>query len=372
MRDNKNNPKKILVTTDTVGGVWTFCMELCSTLPHLQFHLVTMGAPLNKAQRSELKQLTNVAVYETDYKLEWMSDPWQDIDASGSYLLALEKIIQPDLVHLNAFAYGSLPFIAPVLITAHSDVFSWWVAVKNELPGPGWKEYFKRVQSGITKCDLLVAPSCWMMKVLHNMYGITTENRVIYNGRNPKLFYEKDKKQFVFTMGRVWDEAKNISCLTNAAKQTSYPVKIAGDQQFHLNHINCMVNSIEYMGRLDMSSVTETLAEAAIYVLPAKYEPFGLSALEAALSGCALVLANIPSLKEIWQDNAMYVDVNEPALLAQAINRLMSNKSLLCYYQKKAKQRAEKYTADGMAAAYLDAYTNLIYNQQTQITQTAA
>ncbi len=32
--------------------------------------------------------------------------------------------------------------------------------------------------------------------------------------------------------------------------------------------------------------------------LPARYEPFGLSVLEAALSGCALVLGDIPSLRE--------------------------------------------------------------------------
>ena len=49
------------------------------------------------------------------------------------------------------------------------------------------------------------------------------------------------------------------------------------------------------------------MGRAAIYALPARYEPFGLSILEAALSGCALVIGDIPSLREIWADAALFV-----------------------------------------------------------------
>ncbi|MEB3829625.1 glycosyltransferase [Phormidium sp. CCY1219] len=49
-------------------------------------------------------------------------------------------------------------------------------------------------------------------------------------------------------------------------------------------------------------------ARAAIYAFPARYEPFGLSVLEAALSGCALVLGDIPRLREMWGDAAVFAN----------------------------------------------------------------
>ena len=92
------------MTTDVVGGVWTYCMELCRTLADVEFHLVTTGGKLSIAQSREATQLQNVVLYETVYKLEWMSDPRKDIDASGAWFLQLEKRIQTDLIHINAFA----------------------------------------------------------------------------------------------------------------------------------------------------------------------------------------------------------------------------------------------------------------------------
>ena len=58
-------------------------------------------------------------------------------------------------------------------------------------------------------------------------------------------------------------------------------------------------------------ALARKMAEASIYALPARYEPFGLSALEAALSGCALVLGDIPSLREIWGPAAIYVPADD-------------------------------------------------------------
>ena len=60
------------------------------------------------------------------------------------------------------------------------------------------------------------------------------------------------------------------------------------------------------LGLLSWKSTT-WMARAAIYALPARYEPFGLTALEAGLSGCALVLGDIPSLREVWGETACFV-----------------------------------------------------------------
>ena len=76
------------MTTDTIGGVWTYSVELCKALDrfNVHFHLVTMGALMQPAQRAEIAGLRNVTVYETDFLLEWMETPWKSIDAAGKWL----------------------------------------------------------------------------------------------------------------------------------------------------------------------------------------------------------------------------------------------------------------------------------------------
>ena len=43
-----------------------------------------------------------------------------------------------------------------------------------------------------------------------------------------------------------------------------------------------------------------------MYAATARYEPFGMEVLEAALSRCAIIANDIPSFREIWGDDAIY------------------------------------------------------------------
>src|SRR4051812_49535083 len=95
---------------------------------------------------------------------------------------------------------------------------------------------------------------------------------------------------------------------------------------------------------------------ASIYCLPARYEPFGLSALEAALSGCALVLGDIPSLREVWGDAAAYVDPDDHGGLRHTIAHLIHNARRRDALARRAMERAARYTPQRAARAYLDAY----------------
>jgi glycosyltransferase involved in cell wall biosynthesis len=262
----KHTPMKVLMITDTVGGVWTYCMELCRGLTHVQFHLVTAGAKLNEGQRAEVESLQNVVVHETEYKLEWMENPWNDIDDSGEWLLELEKVLRPDLVHLNSYSYGMLPFNAPKVIVAHSDVFSWWQDVKGEMPQGGWNEYYYRVKQGLEAADLVIAPSRAMKKCIQEIYGVTSLIKVIYNGRSKEMFHSRSKKSYIFCMGRVWDEGKNVQLLIKAAEKIDCDIRIAGDQQFEGNLFEHYSNRIQFLGRLKNNSIAAELSEACLYV----------------------------------------------------------------------------------------------------------
>src|SRR4051812_2245126 len=102
--------RKILMTADTIGGVWTYALELSRALrPHgIEVALATMGKGLSPQQHAAARAVGNISVFESGFRLEWMDDPWEDTVQAGSWLLKLRDRLQPDLVHLNGYARGAL------------------------------------------------------------------------------------------------------------------------------------------------------------------------------------------------------------------------------------------------------------------------
>ena len=106
-------------------------------------------------------------------------------------------------------------------------------------------------------------------------------------------------------------------------------------------------------------------ARASIFVLPARYEPFGLSALEAALAGCALVLGDIPSLREIWRDAALFVAPDDAGALAEALQALIRDPARRSDLAARAHARGLLYSPRRMAEGYLAAYHDLLRRRQS-------
>src|SRR5690606_6933433 len=109
--------------------VWTYAVELAEALqPEVEVVMATMGGPLSMSHWRDIDRL-GIDVHESRFKLEWMEDPWADVEEAGEWLLELVRQVQPDLVHLNNFAHGALPWPCPSLVAGHSCVYSWWRAV---------------------------------------------------------------------------------------------------------------------------------------------------------------------------------------------------------------------------------------------------
>ena len=351
---------RVLMTADTVGGVWTYAVELARALAQrgVQVALATMGAPVAGHQRAALDGCRHVTVHESTWRLEWMQDAWADVDGAGRWLLALERELQPDVVHLNQFAFGALPFAAPTLLMAHSCVASWWRAVHGVSAPPEWDEYRRRVRAGLMGARRVTAPTRAMLQGLALDYAWRGNGRVLPNGCAPEAFHAGDKEPVVFAAGRFWDAAKNLGALEEVAPGLPWPIRVAGTAA-HPDGGTLEPRGVQWLGELPRTEVAAELARAAIYALPARYEPFGLSALEAALSGCALVLGDIPSLREVWGTTARYVDPDRPAALRTALEQLISNPVERQRLGRAAHARARRYTAAAMCEATMVVYGHL-------------
>lgn len=351
---------RVLMTADTVGGVWTYSLQLARSLAHfgVTIDLATMGAPLTEKQHAEAAGLPNLYIHESLYKLEWMAAPWEEVDAAGEWLLSLERELEPEVVQLNGYAQGALPWRAPLLVVGHSCVLSWWDAVKGEPVPPDFDEYRRRVAEGLHAADIVVAPSAAMLKSLEQHYGRLPGGRVIYNGQDETLFRPANKEPFVLSVGRLWDEGKNIAALQQIAGMLPWPVLVAGEER-HPEGGDVQLGGLQALGRLSQIELAGYYARAAIYALPARYEPFGLSVLEAAFSGCALVLGDIPTLREIWGEAALFVPPGDAGVLQQAIEGLIADRSWRQGLAERARHRAGMFSVGRQADAYFALYSEL-------------
>jgi glycosyltransferase involved in cell wall biosynthesis len=309
-------------------------------------------------QRAALAGCEGVELFESSFRLEWMQDPWDDVNAAGEWLMALERDLRPDLLHLNQFSFGFLPFRAPKLVVAHSCVASWWRAVHGEAMPPSWATYRFRVRQGLADAQRVTAPTAAMLDALRREYDWHGDGVVVPNGCVPQAFAPAPKQPRILAAGRFWDAAKNLQALEEAAPGLPWPVCVAGSAA-HPDGGSVAPRHVQFVGELPRAELARAMAQASIYALPARYEPFGLSVLEAALSGCALVLGDIPSLREVWGAAARYVPANDTAALHGALQELVADAGERGRLAQAAQARARRYTADAMCERYLACYAEL-------------
>jgi glycosyltransferase involved in cell wall biosynthesis len=355
---------QVLMTADTLGGVFTYAVELIRALEAhaVRTVLATFGRPLTAAQRRQLRTCNPLALHESSYALEWMPNPWTDVRASAGWLREIAEQTDPDCIHFNHYAHAGLRWEVPTLVVAHSCVWSWWQAVHGTTPGPEFERYHRTVLEGIHGATRVVAPSGDMLGNIVRDYGLPAHATVIPNGIDLVQFAPRPKLPYVLAAGRLYDQSKNIAALEQVAGTLSWPVYVAGEALAPRGLAadgGTRTTACHPLGPLDRTSLARCLARAAIYALPARYEPFGLSVLEAAASGCALVLGAIPSLLENWHGAACFVDPDDTDGLRDTLERLIANEDERNHWSERARQRATALSAQRMAAHYAEVYAEL-------------
>lgn len=352
---------RVLMSADTVGGVWTYALELARGLIEAGDEVViaAMGGRLSAAQAQEAAHVSGLTVHDSDYPLEWMDEPWEGVAEAGQWLQRLARELRPDVVHLNHYAHGELRWGAPVVRVAHSCVCSWYAAVHDRPPEPRWDRYRQEVRLGLHAADVVVAPTAAMLREAERFYGPFRGSRVILNGRRAEDFRPRAKRPLILSAGRLWDEAKNVITLARAAADLPWKVALAGESRAP-GGAAAEFPGVQMLGRLGSAEMAQAYGRASIYVMPARYEPFGLSVLEAAHAGCALVLGDIPSLRELWDGAAFFVPPGDQAALTEILRWLIDDAELRQAYAERAQDRAARYNAERMTGAYRQLYQHLM------------
>lgn len=342
--------QRLLLTTDAVGGVWRYAVDLAAGLAGhgTETVLAVMGPAATDAQRREAAAVPGLHLVQTTLPLDWTADSPADLAHSTSTVQALAAQTGCTGVHLHAPALaGSTPWPVPAIAVAHSCVGTWWRAMRGaqDMP-PDFRWRTDAAAAGLHGAAAVIAPTAAHAALVQEVYG-PVRMQVVHNGRDPAPLPPGPRNRAVLMAGRLWDEAKGAACLDAAAAGLGVPVRAAGPVQGP-NGASVALPNLRLLGTLDQAGMAAAYAGATVFASPARYEPFGLAVLEAAQAGMALVLSDRPGFRELWDGAALFVGHGDD--LHPALCRALDNPEPLA---AAARQRATRYGTEAMTRATL-------------------
>jgi glycosyltransferase involved in cell wall biosynthesis len=229
-------------------------------------------------------------------------------------------------------------------------------------------------QESIKRAKHIVAVSQFTKNELINTYQVPKDKiSVIYNGvGTPAKVTPKDSqnmfKKFNITspyflaVGTLKPN-KNYPFLirsfatflkSKSPKANSYQLVIAGKKGWLFEEIDTIIKKLNLTTKViftDYISESEkwTLYQNAIsLVIPSTYEGFGIPAIESQKMGTPVIASNIPSLREVLNSSALFIDPEKSSTLVSAFENLIDNKFRQNLIQK-SRSQADKFTWENSA-----------------------
>ena len=193
---------------------------------------------------------------------------------------------------------------------------------------PSWRRTLLRL------ADLVLPNSQAEANQLRRLFGVDASRiRVVPNGvlpaiaeATPEIFCRRfGTFPFVLSVGRI-EPRKNTLELIKAARRLELPLVIAGEAPPGFERYEALCRRAAaaetlWLGRLDHHDplLASAYAAARVFALPSWFETPGLSALEAALSGCAVVVTPYGSTREYFGDHVEYARPHRPGEIGRAL-----------------------------------------------------
>ena len=357
---------RLLLVTDAVGGVWTYSVELARALGPMGVEAV-LGVTGPAPDASQREGIGDIRLIDTGLPLEWLATGPDQMKRAAEELARIAARERADVVQTSSAALlAGASFDQPCVAVQHSCVATWWAAVR----GTGLADDFQwrrdLVASGLATADAVVAPSLAFAGVTQREYDLSTLPAVVHNGRTKSDARALPQGDFVLTVGRLWDEGKNVQTLDRAAARLDAPVQAAGPT-VGPNGAGIALDHLARLGQLRETRLNGVLAARPVFASAAVYEPFGLSVLEAAQAGCALVLSDIPTHRELWDGAARFVEPRDDESFASTISNLLADREERNRLGKRAAEHALRYTPERMASGMAAIYACVLEDQPQMV-----
>lgn len=365
---------KIVMTLDAVGGVWQHALDLARGLRERGASVVLAGLG-PRPDPDRMAAAHAIAPVEWgDAPLDWLARSPRDLAPVAPWLDCVAARHRAEVLHLNLPTQAvGLTCGLPVLAMSHSCLATWFAAVRGTDVPPDLAWQRDLTARGLRAAGAVAAPSRAHADALVRCYGPLPGLVVVPNSsRAPPPPPAGPRHDRIVAVGRWWDDGKNGAVLDAAAACTDWPVQMIGALTGPNGAALCPAHAqqagAQQAGALSHRDTLAAIARAGIFCAPSLYEPFGLAVLEAARAAVPLVLADIPTFRELWHDAAVLVDPRDPQALAAALNALARDPAGRARLGARARARAAGLTCDAQVDAMLRLYRHLARTPVPSIT----
>lgn len=167
---------------------------------------------------------------------------------------------------------------------------------------------------------------------------------------------------FLLYIGRL-ESKKNIVNLLKAYQKSSrqWPLILAGRfGNFGYHEIEELANSSElkedviFLGYVNQDNYPKLMACASGFVFPSRFEGFGIPILEAMASGVPVICSDIPALREVAQEAALYFDPANVEDITKKIEEIFKNQTLRQNLVDNGLRRVQNFSWEKTATETLD------------------
>lgn len=113
---------------------------------------------------------------------------------------------------------------------------------------------------------------------------------------------------------------------------------------------------VQHLGYVEAGELAALYEASSVVVFPTRYEGFGLPAVEAQQAGAPLICSDLPVLREVAGDGAVYAPVDDAAAFARALADLLDDDGARQDLAAKGRQNAARFSWGRAADATVNAW----------------
>lgn len=304
--------------------------------------------------------------------------PWEKLwwERSG-----IRRAIRPDiqLVHIPYMTHPPRPFRIPSVVTVHDLIpfrMEGYQARVRE------RAYFSAVKRNLYRATHLVAISEATRRDIESFLpSLAHKVTVIPNGIHPAFFAPPDSEALTSVVGRFglsrqprvlylggYDSRKNVETLVQAAARLFQRhdgelvlVGAAGNESLgsaiQAAGIRDRVIATPFVDRDDLVALYHT---ADVFAYPSLYEGFGMPPAQALAAGVAVVASDIPPLREVAGEGAVFVDPKSVDAWTDALADVIDNPARAGRLGAAGRARAQDFGWETIARRYEELYARLV------------
>lgn len=305
--------------------------------------------------------------------------PWERLGGKDGprFVPALETLsiglamardeVDADVVHAHTWyadmgaLWISTLYRIPLVVTLHSmEPLRPW---KADQLGSGYLVSSWIEKTAVESAHRVIAVSHKMREDILTHFGADPSRVVvIHNGIDPELFKRTTARDaldrlgvrapYVLFVGRITDQ-KGIFHLLEAARALPAGVQVVlcasapdtPEIEERLRRAVAGQPNVKWINEMvPVPVVTQLYSHAAVFCCPSVYEPFGLINLEAMACEAPVVASAVGGILEVVEDGktGLLVPPAQPAVLAQAITRVLNSADLARDMGKAGRRRVEE------------------------------